>query len=210
MRRALALLLAALAALGGACGGDDGASPGSARAEQVRRGALDAGLPDGVADVLADAAAAVDATYRVTYELDGRTVVVTQRPPDRRVDVLFEDGSADATISVEGSAHACSKPPGEDWRCEDLGSASADGAFREADVEQLVQRLTDAAGTATYGTEEREVAGTPARCVTTSPPPAALCIAATGALLLVEGPSGTLRATAYTTDVPDDAFTLPT
>ena len=92
-------------------------------------------------DVLADAAGAVDETYRVVYELDGRVVTVTQRPPDRRVDVVNDDGSADATISVDGTAYACTDPPGdEEWRCEVLGDPTADGAFGDADVTELAGR----------------------------------------------------------------------
>jgi hypothetical protein len=36
-----------------------------------------------------------------------------------------------------------------------------------------------------------------------------MCLAPDGAVVLVEVPSGTITATAYTTTIPNDAFTLP-
>ena len=53
------------------------------------------------------------------------------------------------------------------------------------------------------------MAGTPARCVVVPDPASSLCIADSGAIVLAERPAGTVRATAHTTDIPDDAFDLP-
>jgi hypothetical protein len=202
--------------------GEDEPTAGEARADQVRSAAEEAGLPGEVVDVLATAAAAVDATYRVAYELEDRTVTVVQRPPDRRVDVVADDGTADATISVEGTAYACTDPPGDadPWRCEVLGDPAAEGVFGDDDVTGLAEALAAGAEDYEFTTETREVAGTEATCVVTRLLPGAdadaslghegvLCVADTGAVLLAERPSGTLRASVYGTDVADDAFELP-
>jgi hypothetical protein len=183
-----------------ACGDDD-PTPGETRAEQVR----DAGLPDEVAEVVALAAASIDATYRVTYEVEGRTITVTQRPPDRRVDTAHPDGSEDSTVTVDGRTHACSRPPDGDWTCEDLGDADDAGRFDAAAVDDFVAAVEGEDLEVT----ERELLGVDARCLRTAPTPATLCVAPTGAILLVERPAGTVRATAYTTDVAGDAFVLP-
>jgi hypothetical protein len=215
---AFALAAAAAALLG--CGDDD-RTAGESRADQVRSAAAEAGLSDDVTDVLARAAAAVDETYRVAYELDDRTVTVVQRPPDRRVDVVADDGTADTTISVDGTAYACTDPPGDDgWRCEVLGDPAAEGVFGDDDVTELADSLASGAEDYDFTTETREVAGADATCVVTRLRPGAdadaslgdegaLCVADTGAVLLAERPTGTLRASEYGTDVAGDAFDLP-
>lgn len=220
-RTALAALtaLAGLAALAGC--GNDAPSAGEARAEDARQAAEDAGLPDGVADLLADAAAAVDRTYRVAYDVDGGRVVVTQRPPDRRVDVVAADGTVDSTISVGGRVHACTDPAGDEpWRCERLADAPAEGGFDADAVADLAHALSVGVDHYDFAVEEEQLLGTSARCLVTrlraggDADPALgsegrLCIADTGALLLVERPAGIVRATQYATGVDDDAFDLP-
>lgn len=212
-------LLVAVAAIAGCS--DDEPSAGEVRADEARQAAEDAGLPDDVADLLADAAAAVDRTYRVVYDLDGRRVVVTQRPPDRRVDVMAADGTVDATISVDGRVHACTDPAGEEgWRCERLGDAPVGAGFDADAVADLVEALAVGADRYDFTVEAEEVTGTSARCLVTrlradaAADPSLgrdgrLCIADTGALLLVERPAGIVRATEYTTEVADDAFAVP-
>jgi hypothetical protein len=177
----------------------------------VRDAANDAGFDDEVADLLADAAAAVDATFSVTYAVEGGTVVVTQRPPDRRVETTSADGTVDVVVTVDGTTSACTDPPGDDdaVQCDVLGTPPPTGVFDDAAVAEFTDALVDSAATFDLAVEEDELVGTPARCLVTEPPSARLCIADTGAILLVERPAGTLRATAYTTDVADDAFVLP-
>jgi hypothetical protein len=159
--------------------------------------------------VLADAAAGIDGTFSVTYAVEEGTVTVTQRPPDRRVETTAGDGTVDVVVTVDGRTTACTDPPGDaEVRCDELGEAPPAGVF-DADA---VAELTDALAADTgfdLAVEERDVAGTSARCVVTDPPAATLCVADTGAILLVERPAGTVRATAYTTEVPEDAFDLP-
>lgn len=215
-------VLALLATLPAAACGDEGnPTAGDERADQVREAVEAAGLDDDVVDVLAAAAGVVDSTHRVTYEIDGQVVVVTQRPPDRRVDVRSADGTVDATFSVGGRAIACTDPAGDEpWRCDDLGRPAADSGFDPAAVSELASTLASSAVAYEFTVEERELVGTAARCLVTSLRPGAtadpslgdtgtLCIADTGAILLVERPAGTLRATSYSADVPDDAFEVP-
>lgn len=202
MRRSVAAALGVLALA--ACA-DDEPSAAETRADQLRQVAEEAGLGDDVADVLADAARG-DGTYRVVYEVDGRRVTVTQRGDDRRVDTEAEDGTVDVALSVDGTTHACTKPPEGEWRCEELGSTPPAGVFDDDAVDALADDLATADE---IGVEDQEVAGTAARCITSSPPPARLCVAETGAILLVERPAGTLRATEHTAEVADDAFALP-
>lgn len=217
-------LLAALGLLAGACG-DDAPGAGEARADQAREAAAAAGLGDDVADVLALAASSVDGTFRVVYELEDpgggtRRVAVTQRPPDRRVDVTSADGTRDATIDVDGRTRSCTQPPGGEWVCEELGRPTAETAFDQAAVDALAEALAGAVDDYAITVEQREVAGTDAECIVTrlrsdaAGDPAlgsegTLCVAPTGAVLLVERPVGTLRALEHSTDVDDAAFELP-
>lgn len=222
----LAALAVAAAVATAACS-DDALTAGDERVEQARRAAADADLPAAVGDFLADAAASIDATYRVAYELaDGeggtREVIVTQRPPDRRVDIANADGTLDATITTGGETHQCTRPPDErEWICETLGDPPEVAGFDEAAVTQLSESLARASDDYDLEIEERTVAGTPVRCLVTrlradaaADPQlgtdGALCLAAsTGAVVLVERPVGTLRAVEYRDDVAPDAFDVP-
>lgn len=176
--------------------------------------AREAGLDDDVVDLLADAARA-DGTYRVAYDLEGQQLVVTQRPPDRRIDTVAEDGTVDAVVTVAGTTHACTRPANAEWRCEELGRAPDEGVFTPDAVAELAGALASSAGDYDLSIEERTVAGAVARCLVAQPStPAAgaegtFCIADSGAVLLVERPAGTIRATEYASEVEADAFELP-
>ena len=151
-------------------------------------------------------------------------MTVTQRPPDRRLDVERADGTADATIAIDGSSYQCTET-NETWRCELLTEDASPGGLFDTDaVDALAAALTDAADDYDFVVERRELVGVEARCLTTRRRDAAtsdgsddallgesatLCVSAEGARLLTEVPSGTLRAVAYEATVPDDAFTLP-
>jgi hypothetical protein len=204
-----------------ACSDDDPSAAG-ARADQVREAVLEAGLDEDVAEdvaeVVALAARGADGTFRVTYDAADRTVTITQRPPDRRIDSVDADGTLDSTITVAGRTHACTDPAGEEEgpRCEPLGEPPPSGVFDDAAVDELVEDLRLSTEDHDFAVEEQEVAGTDVRCLVTTPregagqrAPARLCVAGTGAILLVERPAGTLRASEHSTDVPDDAFELP-
>lgn len=223
-RSAPGLLLAALVATGLAGCGDDPA-PEEQRADQVGGAATEAGLPDDVAAFLADAAEGTG-TFRVVYEVadpeGGATqrVTITQRPPDRRVDVEQADGAAQSTIGTAGGTTSCTRAAGDEpWRCEPAAGGPTDGAFDPEVVSALADALAEQASSYDFTVEDRTVAGVAARCLVTTlrsgvDDPAlgstgTLCTSAEGARLLTETPSGTLRAIEYSTTVDDGAFALP-
>lgn len=217
MRRPALALLAALAWAG--CGADD-PSAGEQRAEQARAAALDAGLSDQVADVVATAAGTVDETYRVAYEApadDGgppNRSVIWQRPPNRRVDLLgFSEEDTQSTIVRDGVAHQCQQESGA-WQCDELGRPPSGGLFDPDTVDRAVQALVAQQGDFSLRVEERPMLGVTARCVIAENPDgqeaASLCISREGAVLSLDAASGSLTATEYTTEVPEDVFDLPT
>ena len=164
-------LLLSVALLVSACG-DGGSDAEPSRAEQARRVARDAGLGEEVADWLALAAGDPAADYRVAYG----ELVITQEDGERRVE---------AGESVQGAV------------ATDLGP------FDEAAVERLVTRLRAARDDHTFAVESRRLLGVTARCLVTTPrdgepePDGLFCVSDQGAILLLQGASGDLRATEY-------------
>lgn len=228
-RRRAAPAAAAVATLllaGAGCGDEPSAT--ERRARQVADAATEAGLPGPVADLLADAARGVDGTYRVGYDVADpaggavQHVTLTQRPPHRRLDVARDDGSADTTLTEGETSYQCTKPAGGTWSCELLsqGAVPPSGLFDDEAVAGLTDALAAGAADYVFTVEDRDLLGVTARCLVTrravdAPDDpalgteATLCLSPEGARLLTEVPSGTLRATAYTTDLPEDAFELP-
>lgn len=214
---------AATGALAG-CGGDD-PSASDRRQEQVADAAEAAGLPEDVTDFLADVAAGVDGTYRVAYDVadpSGATqrLTVTQAPPDRRVEVDRPEGPDTVTIGGEEGTHECRRPADDQpYTCEQVAGAGSEGVFGEDQVEALRAVLADGAEAYDFAFGEQAVAGVTARCLVATRRPevddpalgeeATLCVSPEGAQLLVATPSGTLRAVEYTTEIPADAFALP-
>ena len=220
------LLAAALVVLS-ACGDDGGGTDaaGDTRADQVRDALAESGLAEDVVEVLALAAAGTDGTFRVAYELvatDGGTqrVELTQRPPDRRLEITDPDGTVDATIAVGGSFHQCQRD--ETWSCTEVGPTAAPtgGALDPDAVEQLATSLTEDVDRYDLSVEHREVAGVEATCLVAALRPGVdaapddgaegtICVSPEGAVLLTERSSETLEAVDYSSDVDDDAFALP-
>lgn len=214
----------ALAAGAAACG-DPSPTERTARerAQQARQVALDARLGDDVADIVADAAAAVGATYRVTYAgatADAPTVTVTQEPPRRRIDVDPGAVGVARTALTAGDASTTCTRIGGDWACRPGETPPELAGFAERDLTATAQALGRARDDYDFRVEERELVGVDARCLVTTRKPgrtnprlgerATMCISSEGVLLLVERPgAAALRATAYTTDLPGDAFDLP-
>ncbi|MBA2282560.1 MAG: hypothetical protein H0W25_15220 [Acidimicrobiia bacterium] len=165
----------------------------------------------------------MDATYRLVYEVAAGEgppdrVEVSQRPPRRRIDVVAADGTADATIT-DGEATWQCRLEGS-WRCAELGDPAVSAALDQAVVDALSDALLAGAEDYEFTVEERVVLGEPARCLRTALRPEArgqaglgglgeLCLAADGAILAVDTPTGTLRAVEHSPDVADDAFELP-
>lgn len=213
----------ALAALGVAGCGDD-PTAADERGDQIGDAAGEAGLPADVAGLLADAARS-DGTYRVVFEAAAgdaapTRVTLTQRPPDRRIDIEQADGTAQSTIGTATDNHRCTREGADGaWTCEALVEPSPDGVFQEAIVDALTDTLTEQAASYDFAVETRTVLERDVRCLVTTlhegiDDPSlggsgTLCISAEGAMVLVETPSQTIRAIGYSTDVADDAFALP-
>ncbi len=220
-----------LLAAGAAGCGDDEPSATERRADQVADAATDAGLARRGRRAAArprprasTAPTARPTTSPAPPAARRQHVTVTQRPPDRRLDITRDDGSADATIAEDGANHQCTKPAGDggEWSCELLSedAAAPSGLFDADAVGNLTTALTAGAADYVFTVEDRELVGVDARCLVTrraidAPDDPALGAEADavpvgrGARLLTEVPSGTLRATAYETSVADDAFDLP-
>ena len=217
-------VLAAIAGLSG-CGGDTGVGAkareaAAERAAQARSVASDAGLGSDVADLIGDAVGAGGQTFTVTYD-DGAGAISTlvQDPPRRRLDVR-KDEVIRAAFVIERGTFSCTQTQGA-WVCGPSTSAPpAIGPFAATDLERTISNLTAARATYDFTTESRPLAGTSARClVTTRKPEAAadpalgdrgvLCIAKSGAVLLVEAPGQALRAVSYRASTDDRAFDLP-
>ena len=228
LRLAIAALAVSATLLG--CGADD--DPGRAAVDQARRAALDAGLSPAVADFLALAAGGTQATYEAEFTAltagEERTIIVSQRPPDRRIDVVAAGGATDATILTGGSTFQCSKPPDGGWECIRApdGRSTAPlvgGVFDEATLRATTDALADASRDFIIGIEDREVAGTAATCLVAEPRgaatttaagaapdgPGSLCLSGDGAILLVEQAGERVAATEYSTSVAADRFELP-
>jgi hypothetical protein len=181
------------------------------RERQARAAAAEAGLPAPVQEVLGRAARAPAATFSATYVSGTDRLVVTQRPPRRRVDVVGKGGSALESVVADGEGETlrCERAfaaRAERWTCKPATGASAEfGAFTPELVARTVEALT--ASAATYRTDVYElvVAGVHAQCQRSTPvvpstgPPSPRCVAPDGAPLVLARGDGTpiLRALAY-------------
>lgn len=216
--RTLALLLA-LSLGAGACGDDDGGSVAEARGAQVRTAARAAGLPDEVAEVLALAAEGSLATYRVTYAgQDGAQVVVSQAPPDQRVDVLAAGTVVESRVLRDGIAHACRLDDAGELRCERAaGGIDVPGAFTDDALDAFTRQLAASLDSLDLTVEARTIAGVDATCLVSAPVAGTpldgsgpstdtLCLSREGAQLLLDAGGERLVAHGYTTEVPDETF----
>jgi hypothetical protein len=216
VHRALLVATAAAVLVLGACG-DDADPTAAHRAEQVRAAALDAEVPGEVADLLALAASASGATFQVTYQGDeGAELVVSQRPPDRRVDVVASGEVVESRVARGSTTYRCVPLDGELTCRRDGGSWRGPGAFSERALDELVASLARARDAYDLTVEDRVVAGTDASCLLTTLRPGAeaddrgatgtLCVSAEGVQLLVDSGGERLQATSYTTHVPNGTF----
>jgi hypothetical protein len=215
VRRCLPVLLLWAAA----CGGDDGA--GDRRADQVRDAAEEAGLPDDVVDVLVLAARGVGATFQVTYPgEEGTSVVISQDPPNRRVDVVAGERIVQSQVVRGGVGYRCAPPedePSGDLECRrSRGALDGPGSFTEEALDTFTEELAASSGDLELTVERRTIADADASCLVatpkagptdgTGPGVETICLSDEGAQLLVDAAGERLVASGYTTDVPEGTF----
>jgi hypothetical protein len=215
------VLLGAVLLLG--AGGDDGPDVADGRADQVRRAALEAGLDADVADVLALAARGATATFQVTYPGEGgAAVLVSQAPPDRRVDALTAGLIVQSQVLHDGVSYACQLPagaqPGDDLECRRNRSASiASGTFTPEALAEFTTALADQLEAVDLAVESRTVADVEATCLVSTPKAGTvidgtepsvdtLCLAPDGAQLLVDVGGQRVVADTYRPSVPAGTF----
>lgn len=214
--RALAVLLLTATACGRSATSavDKVAATRAAQAERVAR---DAGLPADVQRFLGRAAAGVSRSFTVAYRgADGVTTTLTQRPPDRRVDVV-DNGSTESLLRLGTGTFACRRDGTSPWTCtKQAATAGPDpdlGVFSAARISDTVAALTAAHGAYTFKVVSRRVAGADASCLVTQPTKGGqadeLCIAASGALLRVHSAQRTLDAVRYEDKADENALKLP-
>ncbi len=218
--------LAALALLAG-CGGSGGGlaskarEAGRQRARQASEAAREAGLPEEVADLIGDAAGAVGQTFTVTYETgEGGRATLAQAPPRRRFDLSLPGGATRATLVNEDGSFACEQRAGT-WTCLPSKDPPPDvGSFAATDLERTISSLSASRATFDVRIERRQVAGVDARCLVTERKASAaadpalgergvLCIAPSGAVVVLDQPGQALAALAYRDDADEATFALP-
>lgn len=221
--------MASVALLGGlqGCSAGDGGLAGKAqevgrrRAEQARATAKEAGLPDDVAAVIADAAGATGRTFTVTYDTgDGGRAMLTQAPPRRRFDLARPGGPTRATLVNEAGSFACEQRE-DGWTCLPSRQPPPEvGPFAATDLERTIGSLSVARITYDLRVEPRRIAGVDARCLVTERKPSAagdpalgergtLCVAPSGAALVIDQSGQRLTAVEYRDGADAGAFTLP-
>ena len=216
MRRALLLLLPLLV---GACGDDT--SVADTRADQVRDAATEAGLSTEVAEVLALAARGADRTFQVTYAgEDGASLVVSQAPPNRRIDIVVGSVVTESRVFRDGVGYECT-PPAEEptgplvcTRAQ--GALQAPGAFTDDALNAFAQELASSHDDLDLSVEQRTIAEVEATCLVAAPKAGptdgagpgveTICLSAEGGQLLLDAGGERLVAEAYTTDVPEGTF----
>jgi hypothetical protein len=202
-----------------ACSDEPSAS--EARADQIRAAAEEAGLDDEVADVLVLAARGVDGTFQVTYPgKEGASVVVSQDPPDRRVDVVVGGQVVESRVVRAGVGYRCAPPaddPDGSLECTRTESAlEAPGAFTDDALQTFTDDLIASRDEIDLAVESRTIAEVDATCLVAVPEPGptdangpdveTICLSDAGAQLLVDAAGERVVAETYTTDVPDGTF----
>lgn len=221
--RAAAALLAAAAGCGSGGDGLEGKARevGRQRARQAAQVARDAGLSEDIASLIGDAAGAVGQTFTVTYDTgDGGRATLVQDPPRRRFDVVLPNGTTRTSLVNEAGAFSCEQQAGT-WTCAPSLDAPPDvGPFSASAMERTIGSLSSAQATFDLRVERRPVAAVDARCLVTERKPSAaadpalgergvLCIAPSGATLLIDQPDQRLTALSYDDRTEAGAFELP-
>jgi hypothetical protein len=172
-------------ALVGCSRGDDPSAADAVMAQrerQARSAAAEAGLPRDVQSVLGLAARAPAASCVVTYSSGTDRLVVAQRPPRRRVDVLGEGGAPVESVvtDADGGVVGCSRArtgtsSARRWRCRKVAAeagalpAAGAGAFTPELVARTVEALAAARDAFTVDVYRLRLAGVTATCLRSTP-----------------------------------------
>ena len=203
-----------------ACG-DDGDHAAATRADQVRSAAEDAGLPEDVVDLLGLAARGATETFQVTYPGDdGTSLVISQAPPDRRIDVVAGDRIVRSQVVRGGVGYRCEPPDGDPTAALECrrsqGALDGPGAFTDEALDTFTGELVEALDDIDLSVETRTIADVDATCLVaapkagptdgTGPGVEEICVSDEGAQLLVDAAGERLVASGYTTQVPEGTF----
>jgi hypothetical protein len=220
---AAALLLTVAAGCGSGGGGLEAKAreAGRLRARQASEAARGAGLPEPVADVIGAAAGAVGRSFTVSYDTgDGGHATLVQAPPRRRFDVVLPGGITRTTLVNEQGSFACEERAGVPTCLPSAEPPPEVGPFAASDLERTIGSLSTAQATYDLRVEPRSVAGIEARCLVTERKASAagdptlgergvLCVAPSGATVLLDQPGQSLTATSYRDEADPRAFVLP-
>lgn len=220
--RSVLLVVPLLVLATAACGTDDDRVTDE-RADQIRDAAQEAGLTDDVADVLALAARGTTARFQVTYEgTGGAALVVSQDPPNHRVDVLTAGLIVESQVVRDGVAYRCALPtdgrPGDDLECTRTeGALEGPGLFSDAALATFTDEMLASVDDFDLTVEPRTIADVDATCLVAAPKAGTtldgtgpgvdtICLSDDGAQLLVDAGGQRVVATGYSTDVPKGTF----
>jgi hypothetical protein len=218
---AVAGAMVTLVLTGGCASDDEGVADD--RRDQVRRAALDAGLTEEVADVLALAAGGASARFQITYQgTDGASVVVSQDPPNRRVDAVTAGLIVQSQVLRDGVAYRCDLPPdgqpGDPLECaRTSGAVPGQGAFTPEALSTFTEELAASLATTDLTVETRTIAEVEATCLISAPKAGTtldeaapsvdtICLSDSGAQLLVDVGGERVVADSYSTEVPEGTF----
>lgn len=224
MRRSPLIAVLGVALALASCGTDDpDDTVTDERVEQVRQAALGAGLGDDVADVLALAARGATATFQITYAgADGAEIMVSQQPPNRRVDALTAGLIVESQVVRDDVGYLCELPeggqPGDPLDCHRTqGAIPAQGAFTDEALDTFTEELAASTDAMALTVEVRTIADVEAMCLIAAPKAGTpidesapgvdtICLSDDGAQLLVDAGGERVVAATYSTEVPAGTF----
>jgi hypothetical protein len=218
MRRAALLMMVVITVA--ACG-SEASTVAKDRAEQAEDVAKQADLPADVSDFLALIARSATATYQVTYpaQSGAGTLVISQQPPNRRVDETDGRDLISSRITRDGVSYQCTPTAkGARATCQRVGTGVvSDGLFTPEALARTTADLRAAAAEYDFAVTERTIAGAKARCLKATAKPGrtststatidgTLCVSPQGVVLSVTRAAQVVDATGYTLDVPAGTF----
>jgi hypothetical protein len=146
--------------------------------------------------------------------------VVSQHPPDRRIDVVAGDRIVESRVFRDEVAYECTVPeddPEGPLDCRrSQGALEAPGTFTDESLDTFAADLAESRDDLDLTVEARTIAGVEATCMVavpkagptdgTGPGVETICLSDEGGQLLIDAAGERLVAEAYTTDVPDGTF----